>query len=106
PGATVQSLPGSGLPGSGLPGWGLPGWGLSGPGTITMQNLATGLEGTGLGLLVLGAVIFWVARRLGSVDARRLMLRDPRPPVLYLRSFGDDRLRLWTATLGRPSLVE
>ena len=34
------------------------------------------------------------------------MLRDPRPPVLYLRSFTDDRLRLWTATLGRPSLVE
>ena len=34
------------------------------------------------------------------------MLRDPRPPVLYLRSFGDDRLRLWRATFGRPSLVE
>ena len=94
PGATVQGLPG------------LPGLGLSGLGTTTVQNLATGLAGTGLGLLVLGAVIFLVARRLGSADARRLMLRDPRPPVLYLRSFGDDRLRLWTATLGRPSLVE
>jgi hypothetical protein len=79
---------------------------LSGEGTITVQNLATGLEVSGLGLLVLGAVIFGVARRLSSVDARRLMLRDPRPPVLYLRSFGDDRLRLWAATLGRPSLVE
>ena len=106
PGATVQGLPGLGLPGSGLPGSGLPGSGLFGHGTITVQNLATGLAVTGLGLLVLGAVIFRVARRLGSVDARRLMLRDPRPPVLYLRSFGDDRLRLWTATLGRPSLVE
>src|SRR6185369_1178699 len=42
----------------------------------------------------------------GSADARRLMLRDPRPPVLYLRSFTDDRLRLRAATLGRPSLVE
>ena len=100
-GATVQGLPGLGLPGSGLPGSDL-----HGQGTITVQNLATGLEGTGLGLLVLGAVIFRVARRLGSADARRLMLRDPRPPVLYLRSFTDDRLRLWTATLGRPSLVE
>ena len=79
---------------------------LSGHGTTTVQNLATGLEGTGLGLLVLGAVILRVARRLSSVDARRLMLRDPRPPVLYFRSLGDDRLRLWTATLGRPSLVE
>jgi hypothetical protein len=54
----------------------------------------------------LGAVILRVARRLGSVEARRLMLRDPRPPVLYLRSSGDDRLRLWTATFGRPSLIE
>jgi hypothetical protein len=97
PGATVQDLPG-------LPG--LPGLGLSGLGTTAVQDLATGLAEAGLGLLVLGAVIFLVARRLGSADARRLMLRDPRPPVLYLRSFTDDRLRLWTATLGRPSLVE
>ncbi|HEY7881649.1 MAG TPA: hypothetical protein VID31_12420, partial [Streptosporangiaceae bacterium] len=91
PGATVQ---------------GLPGLGLSGLGTTTVQDLASGLAEAGLGLLVLGTVIFLVARRLGSADARRLMLRDPRPPVLYLRSFTDDRLRLWTATLGRPSLVE
>ena len=94
PGATVQDLPR------------LPGLGLSGLGTTTVQDLATGLAEAGLGLLVLGAVIFLVARRLGSADARRLMLRDPRPPVLYLRSFTDDRLRLWAATLGRPSLVE
>ena len=94
PGATVQDLPG------------LPGLGLSGLSTTTVQDLATGLPEAGLGLLVLGAVIFLVARRLGSADTRRLMLRDPRPPVLYLRSFTDDRLRLWTATLGRPSLVE
>jgi hypothetical protein len=94
PGATVQDLPG------------LPGLGLSGLGTTAMRDLATGLAGAGLGLLVLGAVIFLVARRLRSADARRLMLRDPRPPVLYLRSFTDDRLRLRTATLGRPSLVE
>jgi len=46
-----------------------------------------------------------IARRLGSADARRLMLSDPRPPVLYLRSSGDDRLRLRTATFGRSSLV-
>ena len=94
PGATVQDLPD------------LPGLGLSGLGTTTVQDLATGLAGAGLGLLVLGAVIFLVARRLRAADARRLMLRDPRPPVLYLRSFTDDRLRLWTATLGRSSLVE
>ena len=94
PGATVQDLPD------------LPGLGLSGLGTTTVQDLATVLAGAGPGLLILGAVIFLVARRLGSADARRLMLRDPRAPVLYLRSFTDDRLRLRTATLGRPSLVE
>jgi hypothetical protein len=106
PGATVQSLPGLVLPSTGLPRLGLPGLGLSWPGTTTMQNLATDLEWAGLGLLVLGAVIFCVARRVGSVDARRLMLNDSRPPVLYLRSSGDDRLRLRTATFGRSSLVE
>ena len=75
---------------------------LSGEGTITVQNLATGLEVSGLGLLVLGAIIFRFARRLSSADARRLMLRDPRPPVLYLRSFGDDRLRLWRPRSAGP----
>src|SRR6185437_10443552 len=63
PGATVQDLPA------------LPGLGLSGLGTTAMRDLATGLAGAGLGLLVLGAVIFLVARRLRSADARRLMLR-------------------------------
>jgi hypothetical protein len=111
PGATVEGLPGLavprlGLPSLGLPSLGLPGLGFSGPGATTVQNLATDLEWTGLGLLVLGAVTFWVARRIGSADARRLMLSDPRPPVLYLRSSGDDRLRLRTATFGRSSLVE
>lgn len=60
----------------------------------------------GLGLVALGAISYRRARRLGAVEAHQLMLRDPRPPVLYLRSFGDDRLRLWTATLGRPSFIE
>ena len=57
-------------------------------------------------LVALGAIVLRSARRLGSIQARQLMLRDPRPPVLYLRSFGDDRLKLWTATFGRPSLIE
>ena len=68
--------------------------------------MATDLETAGLDCVVLGAIIFRTARRLGSIQARLLMLRDPRPPVLYLRAFGDDRLKLWTATFGRPSLIE
>ena len=121
PGATVQGLPSLAVPSLGLPSLdlpslhlqalglpslGLPGPGLSGQGPTTVQNLATDLGWTGLGLLVLGAATFWVARRLGSADARRLMLTDPRPPLLYLRSSGDDRLKLRTATFGRSSLVE
>jgi hypothetical protein len=67
-------------------------------------SLAAGL--LGLALVAFGAICHRRARRLGSVEARRLMLRDSRPAVLYLRSFGDDGLKLWTATLGRPSFVE
>jgi hypothetical protein len=70
------------------------------------QGAAEGLEWTGLILIAIAAVISRYARRLASVEAHRLMLRDARPPVLYLRSFGDDGLKLWTATLGRPSLIE
>ncbi len=79
---------------------------LTGQGTTDAQSVASDLELAGLVLVVLGAIIFRTSRRLGSIQARRLMLRDPRPPVLYLRAFGDDRLRLWTATFGRPSLIE
>ena len=60
----------------------------------------------GIILMGAGAVLARRARRLAAVDAYHLMQRDTRPPVLYLRSFGDDALKLWTATFGRPSLLE
>lgn len=60
----------------------------------------------GIVLLGAGAIISRHARRLAAVDANRATQRDTRAPVLYLRSFGDDSLKLWTATLGRPSLLE
>jgi hypothetical protein len=61
---------------------------------------------TGIILLAIGAIISRRARRLTAVDAYRLMRQDSRPPVLYLRSFRDDKLKLLSATLGRPSLIE
>jgi hypothetical protein len=70
------------------------------------QNLQLVLLSIGVAFVALGAIGFRFARRLGSIEARRLMLRDTRPPVLYLRSFGDDGLKLWTSTLGRSSLIE
>ncbi len=60
----------------------------------------------GIILMGAGAVLVRRARRLAAVDAHHLMQRDTRPPVLYLRSFGDDALKLWTATFGRSSLLE
>ena len=71
-----------------------------------VQNVGGALSAGAFVLLALGATVFRGARRLGSIRARELTLRDPRPPVLYLRSFGNDRLKLWTAALGRPSLIE
>jgi hypothetical protein len=73
---------------------------------LPSQGFANGEEWFGLALIAIGAVISRYARRLAAVEARRMMQHDTRPPVLYLRSFGDDRLKLWTATLGRPSLME
>jgi hypothetical protein len=70
------------------------------------QELSGLWDWVGVALVALGAVIHRYGRRRGSIEAHRLMLRDARPPVLYLRSFGDDCLELWTATIGRPSFVE
>jgi hypothetical protein len=80
------------------------------PGTVIngvpVQTLGSAFGIIGFALVALSAVISRLARRLAAIDARQLMLRDARPPVLYLRSFGDDRLKLLTATLGRLSLIE
>jgi hypothetical protein len=63
--------------------------------------------GTNALLLVGGAiaVLLWNrAARHATFDARAVMERDPRPPVLLLRSFGDDDLEakgskpLWSYT--------
>lgn len=73
---------------------------------VPAQTLGSVFGIIGFTLVVLGAIISRLARRLAAIDAHQLMLRDARPPVLYLRSFGDDRLKLLTATLGRPTLIE
>ena len=73
---------------------------------VPVQTLGSVFGIIGFILVALGAIISRFARRLAAIDAHQLMLRDARPPVLYLRSFGDDRLKLLTATLGRPSLIE
>jgi hypothetical protein len=73
---------------------------------LPSQGFNATFEWSGIVIVAVGAVLSRRARRLASVEARRMMMRDPRPPILYLRSFGDDGLKLWTATLGRRSLIE
>ena len=57
-------------------------------------------------LLAAAGICSRTGRRFTAISAERLLRRDPRPMVLYLRSFGDDSIRLRTATLGRRSLIE
>jgi hypothetical protein len=54
-----------------------------------------------VGFLVVGSVLWVLARRLAAVRARSLLEQDDRPPLLYLRSFGDDDLRLRVAIAQR-----
>jgi hypothetical protein len=60
----------------------------------------------GIGAMAIGSGLYHFAQRLAAVRAQTRMRADPRPPVLYLRSFGDDRLRLRVATYGRAAFVE
>jgi hypothetical protein len=76
------------------------------PAASQAASVGTATLWAGIILLAIGAVISRRARRLTAVDAYRLMRQDSRPPVLYLRSFRDDKLKLLSATLGRPSLIE
>jgi hypothetical protein len=69
--------------------------------TLRATFLINGISGLGI-----GSALWLVAQRLASARARELILRDPRPPVLYLRSFGDDRLKIRIATYGSASFIE
>jgi TM2 domain len=53
--------------------------------------------------LSVGAVLLRVARYRDSVRAAGVLSVDPRPPVLYLRSFGDDRTDVWVHPFFSPS---
>jgi len=74
-------------------------------------GVAAALERSGwdTGLPVVIAVLSLVAwhlwrksRQYGALDADQAMARDPRPPVLYLRSFADDG----AALMGEQSALE
>ncbi|GAB2622213.1 hypothetical protein [Pseudactinotalea suaedae] len=56
-------------------------------------------------LLVAVAGIDALGRRLRAASLREVLVADPRPPILYLRSFDEDRLTL-PATLHRRGLMD
>ena len=61
-----------------------------------------------LWLLLLGAAALLrrFGRRFALADAIRAQEADNRPPILYLRNFGEDVLKMPSSTLARTSLVE
>ena len=60
----------------------------------------------GLIVAVIGGILFRIARALGRADTRKLLAVDRRPPVLYLRSFGDDSVPLATIASARRPFFE
>jgi hypothetical protein len=60
----------------------------------------------GVVLLVIGGFVVRLARMWARASADRLRARDPRRPVLYLRSFEDDDLQLPTVVSARRPFLE
>jgi len=60
----------------------------------------------GLLVTMLGAVLWRIARALGRARVRQVLRTDSRPPVLYLRSFGDDAVPLPIIASARRPLFE
>jgi len=57
-------------------------------------------------LSLVASGLFQLARREARLRATELRELDDRPPVLYLRGFADDRLKLPSIVSGRRPLVE
>jgi hypothetical protein len=70
------------------------------------RSLAIGELAVGAGLLVLAASAVRLARMWARAGGIRLRARDGRPPILYLRSFEDDALRVATILSARRPFLE
>ncbi len=60
----------------------------------------------GIAALGAGIGIHVRARRLAARDATEAMRRDPRPPLVYLRCFGDEGIRLLRAIGARSNFLD
>ena len=59
-----------------------------------------------IALLCAGSLLLRLARATATSRASELLSRDDRAPVLYLRSFTDDALRMWTDRAGRRTWLD
>ena len=64
------------------------------------------LQLAGLGLLWLAVKLYALARRWAARGAADIRRDDPRPPILYLRSFADDKLPIRTHASRRQAYIE
>ena len=60
----------------------------------------------GLVVAMIGAVLWRIARAFGRARVHEVLAADPRPPVLYLRSFADDSVPLPIIASARRPLFE
>jgi hypothetical protein len=52
-------------------------------------------------MLVAGGMIYQTGASLRTLDGREVMRRDPRPPVLYLRPFSEDKRAIYDGPQGK-----
>ena len=73
---------------------------------VEPRLLAIVIVGVGAALVVLATAVLRRARARARATAAELRARDPRPPLLYLRSFADDDVLLPTVLSPRRPFVE
>ena len=73
---------------------------------MTPRDVGIVFASGGLVVAMLGAVLWRVARAFGRARVREVLAADPRPPVLYLRSFADDSVPLPIIASARRPLFE
>jgi hypothetical protein len=73
---------------------------------LTPRGVGLAFAIGGVAVAALGGILFRLARALGRANTRKLLDVDRRPPILYLRSFGDDKLPLATIASARRPFFE
>jgi hypothetical protein len=74
--------------------------------SLTPRGVGIAFALGGLVVAAIGGALFRLARALGRANSRKLLTVDRRAPILYLRSFGDDTLRVATIASARRPFFE